>query len=134
MGVIKKLFVMMLCCTLISCAHKAAQTQTQHSPSGLKWTAAELEGKTWQLVDYDTIENMNFYPKGYLPITLGVKSTTGSTIMAPIFHWSIDEDGGLVITDNKKRIYKKIYKVEDDPYRVTVKVNGKIQHYDKLQQ
>lgn len=129
MRVILKIAITLFCCTLIGCANESAQ---KNVGTGLKWTTAELEGGTWQLIDADRIENMSFYPNGYLPITLGIKSPTGPTIMAPIFYWHIDNDGALVIVDNKKRVYEKLYKVEVDDHRVTVQRDGKIQVYDKL--
>jgi hypothetical protein len=129
MRIILKIGIALLCCALIGCASESAQ---KNVGTGLKWTTAELEGSTWQLIDADRIENMSFYPNGYLPITLGIKLPTGSTIMAPIFYWHIDSDGALVIVDNKKRTYEKLYKVEADDRRVTVQRDGKIQVYDKL--
>lgn len=130
MSVIKKLWLIILCYAFVGCAHDTAQKQDVST--GLKWTTDELQGATWELVDNYRIENMSFYANGYLPITLGVKTPTGSTIMAPVFHWSIDSEGALVITDTKNNIYEKLYKVEVDDRRVTVKLNGKIQVYDKL--
>lgn len=130
MNVIKKLFFVVLCYAFVGCVNEAVQPKD--IGTGLKWTSAELQGSTWELVDNYRIENMSFYANGYLPITLGVKTQSGSTIMAPVFHWSIDDDGALVITDTKKNLYEKLYKVEVDDRRVTVKLNGKIQVYDKL--
>jgi hypothetical protein len=126
----KNLSIIIFCCAFIGCANNApknAQTATD-----LKWTAEELEGSTWQLIDDSRIENMSFYPNGFLPITLGVKTTSGSTIRAPIYRWAIADDGALVITDNKNNTVEKLYKVEADDRRVAVKLNGRVQVYDKL--
>lgn len=126
----KNLSIIIFCCAFIGCANNAPQNA--QPATGLAWTKEELEGSTWQLIDDRRVANMSFYPNGFLPITLGVKTASGSTIRAPIYRWSIADDGALVITDNNNNVFEKLYKVEADEKRVAVKSNGSVQVYDKL--
>lgn len=134
----------LLLCALAACTasptHEASRepTTADEQPASLapsqyaKWSAAELLGSTWQLQDGNQIENMAFYPNGFLPITLGVQSPTGPVIMAPVFHWAVDGDGVLVISDHQGKLYKKIYKISVTPERITVNVNGQTQIYNTI--
>ncbi len=106
----------------IGCATAFAGPGDKPTPK-VEWTRAEVAGYELKLMDDQRICDLVFDEKGYAAATLGKKC---GLINAPVFHWRIDADGVLVLSElgDAGRVWFRVKNVKLGNDRAEVERDG----------
>ncbi len=85
-----------------------------------KWTPSDLNGRRLSLVDEQEVENLAFFPGGYVQITIGSKSA----VAGPEGRWEIDSKGVLVIRDMDGSVEARFKKLHETNGKIMVERCG----------
>ena len=119
--IIKKLLGFLSLLLICSCAISRTDKFVAYNGPTIPFKNEDVEGWQYDLVSMNSTFTIHFTEGGYAPATIGTKNV----MAAPAYHWRIDENQCLTISDDERitAVYQLV-KMNNKTVSVWNKVSG----------